>query len=576
MALPDRPVGMVGQRHSYAASASEAPASLTPYALQGAFRGARPFDAERRQGSLLAAPAVKRKETSMSPRKKSLWQERGQTLTEHAGIGLVVVALLLVVAGGITVTSGDKIGQAVLCKISQHIHSVAGGSYECPLNGNPYAANPAAVPSYVSETSKSTSAGVTIPKLGPGDLKVDGSDNASIKKTRYMDGSGSRQYSKTTEVSASYDYSTSKHKAWKKRKANEAGKSSDDDSDSKGAPFDAEIQASIKGSINRTTTKTYKCDTPGHPTCRQHDKRNREVAQEHLDDQGLGRATSGDTEVKQKPDSTSTSWTAEAELEGGVSVSTEIGVKDPEDTKKGNKKGGKERRYDPKDAKEAAKEKVLNYGRVKAKASTSASGKVGYTRTETHADGKTETSNRFAYKGEVNAELAGSAFGENNGKNSTNGSYYGSYELTYDDDGELKTITFTNVKEHQEEGRGGKSESKTTTITTTLDVSGLSQEDRKIAEKYASRSFTNGALFVTESSFKPSKPSSDSFDNLLYRQGQTTRTVQEGEMITENGGWDFWVLRYQTQSTHGSQDTIKAQQLGRPGPDGERTFEDVE
>ena len=80
----------------------------------------------------------------MSPRKKSLWQERGQTLTEHAGIGLVVVALLLVVAGGITVTSGDKIGQAVLCKISQHIHSVAGGSYECPLNGNPYAANPAA------------------------------------------------------------------------------------------------------------------------------------------------------------------------------------------------------------------------------------------------------------------------------------------------------------------------------------------------------------------------------------------------------------------------------------------------
>ena len=47
-------------------------------------------------------------------------------------------------------------------------------------------------------------------------------------------------------------------------------------------------------------------------------------------------------------------------------------------------------------------------------------------------------------------------------------------------------------------------------------------------------------------------------------------------MITENGGWDFWVLRYKTQSTHGSQDTIKAQQLGRPGPDGERTFEDVE
>lgn len=68
----------------------------------------------------------------MSPRRKSLQQEHGQTLTEHAGIGLVVVVLLLVVAGGITVASGDGIGQAIVCKIAQQIRSVAGGSYECP------------------------------------------------------------------------------------------------------------------------------------------------------------------------------------------------------------------------------------------------------------------------------------------------------------------------------------------------------------------------------------------------------------------------------------------------------------
>mgnify|MGYP000920626813 CR=1 FL=1 len=72
----------------------------------------------------------------MSPRRKSLQQEHGQTLTEHAGIGLVVVVLLLVVAGGITVASGDGIGQAIVCKIAQQIRSVAGGSYECPSSSN--------------------------------------------------------------------------------------------------------------------------------------------------------------------------------------------------------------------------------------------------------------------------------------------------------------------------------------------------------------------------------------------------------------------------------------------------------
>ena len=100
-------------------------------------------------------------------------------------------------------------------------------------------------------------------------------------------------------------------------------------------PFDAENPGFNKRLHQSHNNEDIQVRHPRPPTCRQHDKRNREVAQEHLDDQGLGRATSGDTEVKQKPDSTSTSWTAEAELEGGVSVSTEIGVKDPEDTKKG-------------------------------------------------------------------------------------------------------------------------------------------------------------------------------------------------------------------------------------------------
>ena len=150
----------------------------------------------------------------MSPRRKSLQQEHGQTLTEHAGIGLVVVVLLLVVAGGITVASGDGIGQAIVCKIAQQIRSVAGGSYECPSSSNPYAANPAAVPSKVQETTKSTSAGVEL-------IKVTGnvSDGSSVRRTTYADGSGSRQYSKTIEGSVGYSLGTGHSK--KKEKAAE-------------------------------------------------------------------------------------------------------------------------------------------------------------------------------------------------------------------------------------------------------------------------------------------------------------------------------------------------------------------
>jgi len=102
----------------------------------------------------------------------------------------------------------------------------------------------------------------------------------------------------------------------------------------------------------------------------------------------------------------------------------------------------------------------------------------------------------------------------------------------------------------------------------------LSPEDRAIAERYASSSFTNGALIVPPSSLKPSSPSDDDFDNLLYRQARTTRVVQNGKTVTKEGGWDLWLIKYKTESTTSTQDTISSQHLGRPGQDGERVYED--
>lgn len=505
----------------------------------------------------------------MSPRRKSLQQEHGQTLTEHAGIGLVVVVLLLVVAGGITVASGDGIGQAIVCKIAQQIRSVAGGSYECPSSSNPYAANPAAVPSKVQETTKSTSAGVKLIKV-TGDV----SDGSSVRRTTYADGSGSRQYSKTIEGSVGYSFGTGHSKKKKKEKAVEKSgeKSGGGDKTEKkgdGDPFKISLEGSVKASGTITTTQTYKCDTPRHISCSEFDKQNRAATKERLRDQGIGRFKSGDKTIKQTPDTTSRAWNVKLSLKAGASISA--GVKKNDKHKSKNEKSEKEKKD------ESSKKKKKNKTSAAAQSGINISGEAGYTNTSTtNADGSTSRSHRFAYKGTIDA--ADEIFGIEGGADD---SYFGSYEVTYDGDGKLKTVTFTSVREgeasaskNKEHGKKGAGGSATTTITTTLDVSQLSPEDRAIAERYASSSFTNGALIVPPSSLKPSSPSDDDFDNLLYRQARTTRVVQNGKTVTKEGGWDLWLIKYKTESTTSTQDTISSQHLGRPGQDGERVYED--
>ena len=505
----------------------------------------------------------------MSPRRKSLQHEHGQTLTEHAGIGLVVVVLLLVVAGGITVASGDGIGQAIVCKIAQQIRSVAGGSYECPSSSNPYAANPAAVPSKVQETTKSTSAGVEL-------IKVTGnvSDGSSVRRTTYADGSGSRQYSKTIEGSVGYSLGTGHSKKKEKAAEKNGEKSGDGEKTEKkgdGDPFKVSLEGSVKASGTITTTQTYKCDTPRHISCFEFDKQNRAVTKERLRDQGIGRFRSGDKTIKQTPDTTSRAWNVKLSLKAGASISA--GVKKNDKHKSKNEKSEKEKKDESSKKKKKKKDKTS----AAAQSGINISGEAGYTNTSTtNADGSTSRSHRFAYKGTIDA--ADEIFGIEGGADD---SYFGSYEVTYDGDGKLKTVTFTSVREgeasaskNKEHGKKGAGGSATTTITTTLDVSQLSPEDRAIAERYASSSFTNGALIVPPSSLKPSSPSDDDFDNLLYRQARTTRVVQNGKTVTKEGGWDLWLIKYKTESTTSTQDTISSQHLGRPGQDGERVYED--
>ena len=158
------------------------------------------------------------------------------------------------------------------------------------------------------------------------------------------------------------------------------------------------------------------------------------------------------------------------------------------------------------------------------------------------------------------------------------GSYTGSYEVTYDENGILSKITFTNVKVGQGSWSAtglkeddGADHPQTSTITTTLDVSSMSDNDKKIAQEYVDSSFTNGALIVPQSVLNPDSPSDNSFENLLYERAQVTRVVQDGTVTNEEGGWG----PVKKNSSTDSKNTVSAQQLSQPSNGGRRTFENM-
>ena len=149
--------------------------------------------------------------------------------------------------------------------------------------------------------------------------------------------------------------------------------------------------------------------------------------------------------------------------------------------------------------------------------------------------------------------------------------------MTYDENGNLSRITFTNVKVGQGSWSAtglkeddGADHPQTSTITTTLDVSSMSEADKKIAQDYVDSSFTNGALIVPQSVLNPDSPSDNSFENLLYERAQVTRVIQDGTVTSKEGGWIF-----KTKSSTDSKNTVSAQQLSQPSNGGRRTFENM-
>lgn len=504
-------------------------------------------------------------------------RQKGQSTVEYAGVALIVAALIATVATLIAASSGIPIAQAVVCKISSVIHSVGGtgDSYSCNYSQNrgqetndPRKVDPGSIPSQSEEKKASTEAGISFPLPGRGSIDVDGKDGKSVTKITYMDNSGKRQYSSTQEGSVGYGVGVSTDD---KRGSKDKGKEN---------PFSAKVNASAGVSVSHTTTETYNCDTPGHISCEEFDKQNEKNTENHLNNQGLGRIGNGGTKFDQTPDSTSTVWIAKLKLE--VSASASLDVK-PKVGGSNNKKD--EDKKDDKDEQdeESDNKKGVPVGQLKASASLNISGEAGYTHTTTtDASGKTSTSHKFTYTGSIGGSAEGSvedptkSFGLKAAADAS-GSYTGSYEVTYDENGNLSRITFTNVKVGQGSWSAtglkeddGADHPQTSTITTTLDVSSMSEADKKIAQDYVDSSFTNGALIVPQSVLNPDSPSDNSFENLLYERAQVTRVIQDGTVTSKEGGWIF-----KTKSSTDSKNTVSAQQLSQPSNGGRRTFENM-
>lgn len=486
-------------------------------------------------------------------RSRSRWRsEHGQATAEHAG-ALVIVALIIVALLAVA----TPIGQRVSCAAGQAIAGLVNQSLSCDAGGgDPYAVDPGSVVRSSEEKKHSTNVGVEIP-AGPGSVTGDYTNSQSTERSVYFDDSGSVTAKETQELAAGYKVDPTK--------LGKAGKTSEgSDSEGSSDPFSKKLEASATLSGSRTTTRTWECDKPGKLACAEIDP-----------DRGSSRFDGPPSGAA--PDKTTEAYNAKLNLKGEGSV----GVKEP-----GAEDGSS--------------------ADLEVKASLKLSGEVGYTHTtssSTDADGRTTTttSHKFNYKGSVDASAKGTATDPMTGlglESEVGGgaSYLGSYETTYDSDGNLKTITFTTVAEGHAAGdiklgRSGEKDANgkqdkvssgvngsptvTSTVKTTLDVSTLSPEERRIAEAYVNGSLTNGALLVPPSVTSPSSPSDDPFEQLLYEKAQSTRTMQQGGKITEKGGVDLIFVHWNDTTETTTTDTVSVETLGAPGADGTRSFEDA-
>lgn len=493
------------------------------------------------------------------PSRWKLIGERGQTAVQYAGMTFFVAVLAVVL-----IAFATPIGEQVSCKIQGAIAELTGGSYSCGSveSSDPYRVDPSTIVKSSVERTSSSEAGIS-----GGAVNVDGKDGKGYTVTTYSDGSGRRDFSSTQELSGSYG--VEKGKGSSKGGKGEGGT----------ANFEAKVSASGGISISRTETESFRCDAQGQPSCQEFDQSNAEAIEDHLDDHGVGRFGQK-KEVDDESDESAVSHQVKLSLQAGASVSA-----DAEINKKNS--GGKDDDED------------VSVVGGNASMSLSISGEASYTHTDstskTETGEKHSTSHEFSYKGQASASASAEikdpneAFGLN-GDADASGSYVGRYKVVYDEEGNLQTIIFTNIKEGQasasskmefagEEVAGASASTPpvTSTVETTLDVSSLSPEQRKVAEDYVNSSFTNGALTVPQSALNPSKPSADPFDNLLYEEAQVTRTQQKGTQVTDSGGMDAWVMHWNEVTTETTTETISVEQLGRPSTKGgERDYESVE
>ena len=490
-------------------------------------------------------------------------RERGQSSAAYAGVIVVVVVVVLALLAYAT-----PIGQRLACGIATSISKVFGNEGDvCGAGSNqsdPYKVDESTIVKDAHEEGRSTGAAVRVDgKVGYASLEA--TDASIYNEDSYYGGQKLRTLENRQQVSLSGGFGT------EVKQNNNASSVS------------VNVDASAALKVTHGQKRGWFCDGPSASReCSTWDAQNAQNIEEQQRYLAFARGLKH-KDISDRPDLDVDVWQAELAVNAGAGANAGYSAsKDVKGEAKVETKANAEAKADIKGnvlyRKEEIKDNRKKDGENKTFSHTFQYSGEAQAKVEVDASVDVEKKNP---KGDATFGLSGSANAEAYGK------YTGTYNFTTDENGNLKTITFIGSKEGRASAEaeakikamGHEASVKTdgdkpivrSTVTSTLDVDSLSPEERKVAEEYVRSSWSNGALIVPQSSLNPDRPSDNKFDNLLHDKAKVHRVQQEVRKDErENSDWGPFAQNFETSERS---KTVNVEELGKPGADGVRSYQ---
>ncbi|MCL3777081.1 MULTISPECIES: hypothetical protein [unclassified Actinomyces] len=467
--------------------------------------------------------------------------ESGAGAAEYAAIIVVVMA---VAAAVVLAVSGVNVGRAVTCAVS----SVFGDGSGCASADDGLRVDPA--DNVVQDESQTSTGGGSV-----------GTDNPVFNVSAGFDDQGKTTYAQNEDGSGQYRVSDSKQGFVK----GSVGKD-----DLKVGSVDVSLEASASGALTITDTTVYDCADPA--SCTQFGKDNAEEF-DNRTRQGVSQIMGGgDTEV----DGTASSYehTTSGSIELSVKAGAEVDVDDSEisasaegaasmtfehtttyaaddNGDKGDKTGEEvSTQYELNGSVGAAAEvveKEVNGLEVEAHAGVTLSGGIG---------------EEVTYKEDADGNLTELTFQTTS--NWSSGSTL-SVGVEGEDDNGDDTSPFTGAGETQV---GYQYET-----TVTVDVTQLSDTDRKVVEGYV-YSMSSKSPVLPKAALNPSVPadSDDALGTIIHEHAQVTTSKYEVASASAENEYDFVIAKYRSSQEYEHRRLVSQQYLQAPDGSGRRSY----